>query len=332
MAASPSNSMAARDEKEQDGVMKIPVVLLLSALAISDPVWARDTIVRVVTVSQDGLSPESLVDGTFERLDQAASFKPDIACLPEDFNRGEPEAVPSPITERVGKWAREHSCYVICPIRVKAGGRAYNSAILIDRQGQIVGRYDKIHPTEDELQRGTSPGTMDPPVFETDFGRIGIQICFDVNWRDGWTRLKQKGARIIFWPSAYAAAHQMPTLAFLNQCYVVTSTMKSSPRIYDITGDLLDAGRKALPWAAAALPLDKRLFETDFNAPKMRQVEKKYGSKVQVTWLRDDDWITLNSLDPGLTVEAIMKEFDLTPLDGYILRAGKAQDKLRPKE
>ncbi|MSU37197.1 MAG: carbon-nitrogen hydrolase family protein [Pedosphaera sp.] len=292
----------------------------------------RDRIVRVVTVCQEGLKGDSLINDTFERLDQAASFKPDIACLPEDFTRGKPEAVTGPTIERVGKWARAQSCYVISPLRVRAGGRVYNSAVLIDRQGKVAGRYDKIHPTEDELQRGICPGETDPPLFETDFGTIGIQICFDVNWREGWARLKQKGARIIFWPSAYAAAHQMPALAFLNQCFVVTSTVKSASRIYDITGDLLDASAKDRPWASAVLPLGKRLFETDFNAPKMRQVEKKYGSKVQVTWLRDDDWITLASLDPELAVEDIMKEFDLTPLDDYILRAQKAQAKQRPEK
>jgi len=312
--------------------MKKHFILLLLALAISQPAWPRDGIVRVVTVCQEGLKGDSLVSDTFKRLDQAASFKPDIACLPEDFTRGEPEAVPGPTTERVAKWAREHSCYVICPIRVKTGELAYNSAVLIDRQGKVAGRYDKIHPTEDELRQGTSPGETDPPVFETDFGLIGIQICFDVNWRDGWTRLKQKGARIIFWPSAYAAAHQMPTLAFLNQSYVVTSTMKSASRIYDITGDLLDASGKDRPWAGAALPLGKRLFETDFNTPKMRQVEKKYGSKVQVTWLRDDDWITLASLDPELAVDDILKEFELTPLDVYITRAQKAQAEQRSRK
>jgi hypothetical protein len=108
--------------------------------------------------------------------------------------------------------------------------------------------------------------------------------------------------------------------------------MKSSPRIYDITGDVIEAGGKDRWWAGAALPLGKRLFETDFNRPKMQQVEKKYGSKVQVTWLRDDDWITLASLDPTLTVDDIMKEFGLTPLTGYILRAQKAQDEQRLKK
>jgi hypothetical protein len=108
--------------------------------------------------------------------------------------------------------------------------------------------------------------------------------------------------------------------------------MKSASRVYDITGDLLDASGKDRPWAGAALPLGKRLFETDFNAPKMRQVEKEYGARVQVTWLRDDDWITLASLDAELAVDDIMKEFDLTPLDAYITRAQKAQAEHRSRK
>src|SRR5262245_37840019 len=62
-----------------------------------------DGIVRVVTVCQEGLKGKSLINDTLERLDQAASFRPDIACLPEDFTRGEPEALTGPTVQRVGK-------------------------------------------------------------------------------------------------------------------------------------------------------------------------------------------------------------------------------------
>ena len=78
-----------------------------------------------------------------------------------------------------------------------------NTAVVYDRQGQELGQYHKIHPTEGELNGGIWPGPIDPPVFEADFGKFGIQICFDVNWWEGWERLKQKGAQIVFWPSAF---------------------------------------------------------------------------------------------------------------------------------
>jgi len=96
-----------------------------------------------------------------------------------------------PQSQTLDTWAKKHRCYVICPIKVRDGERTFNSAVLIDRSGAIVGRYDKIRPTEGELKRSVCPGAVDPPVFQTDFGAIGSQICFDVNWHSQWRRLNE---------------------------------------------------------------------------------------------------------------------------------------------
>ena len=290
-------------------------------------------LVRVVTVSQDGINEKPgkpRVDATITRLNRAAAFQPDIVCLPETLTRDKPEVVPGPTTNRLSKWAREHSCYVICPIRIRADGRIFNSAILIDRKGKIVGRYDKIHPTEGELDNSVCPGKIDPPVFKTDFGKIGIQICFDVNWREQWRQLKEKGADIIFFPSAYPAARQLKTLAWLNQCFIVSSTLTRASSIYDITGEIIETTGKYRHWAGAVLPVGKKLFEIDFHVSKMRDIAKKYGSKVSIQWYHDDDLVSLASLDPELTVAELIDEFELTPHPAYIQRAQNAQDKCRP--
>ncbi|MCI0420207.1 MAG: carbon-nitrogen hydrolase family protein, partial [Acidobacteria bacterium] len=276
----------------------------------------RNPIVRVVTVSQAELQRKSNdpLNETMTRLNQAASFQPDIACLPELFANRPPEPVPGPVTARLAAWAREHSAYLVFGLKTRMSGGVYNSAILIDRKGQIIGQYNKIHPTEGELQDGTRPGDVEPLVFETDFGTIGVQICFDVNWWDVWKRLKQKGAKIIFFPSAYPAARQLSALALMNQYYVVSSTMRGSSGIYDISGEVVASSGQYQQWAGAALPLGKRLFETDYHVDKVREIQQKYGSKVAVTWFHDDSWFTLASLDPDLTVEDVISEFGLTPL------------------
>ncbi len=291
----------------------------------------RNRIVRVVTVSQAELDRKSahVLEATVERLDQAASFQPDIACLPEVFSQRPAEPAPGPVTERLSRWAREHSSYIVAGLKTNIGGKVYNSAVLIDRKGRIAGRYDKMHPTEGELQEGIVPGETDPPVFETDFGIIGIQICFDVNWWDNWKRLKQKGAKIIFFPSAFPAYRQVGALALMNQTYVVSSAESRSSNIYDITGQVLATTGHAQQWAGAALPLGKRLFEVDFHMQKARAIQQKYGPRVEVVWFHDDDWFTLASVDPNLTTEDVIAEFGLTPLDDYRVRANKAADKAR---
>lgn len=290
-------------------------------------------LVRVVTVSQDGLDEKvgkPRLDETMTRLNQAAAFKSDIVCLPETLTRSKVETVPGPTTERLSKWAKENSCYVICPILIRSDKKIFNSAVLIDRKGKIIGRYDKIRPTETELDRSICPGKIDPPVFQTDFGKIGIQICFDVNWHAQWRKLKEKGADIIFFPSAYPAAHQLKTLAWLNQCFIVSSTQTRKSSIYDITGEIIETTGKYRQWAGAVLPIGKKLFEIDFHVSKMRKIEQKYGSKVSIEWYHDDDLVTLASLDSQLTVEDLIKEFELTPHPAYIQRAQNAQDKRRP--
>ena len=293
---------------------------------------ARNPIVRVVTVSQDALednTPAARLAAALVRLDRAASFRPDIACLPESFARGEPEAVPGPTTERMAKWAAEHKCYLICPMKTRVGDRIYNSAVLLDRQGRIAGQYNKIRPTEGELDKGISPGASDPPVFETDFGTIGIQICFDVNWHEQWRILKEKGAKIVFFASAYPAARQIRTLSWLHQYYVVSATLSRTSSIYDVTGEKLASTGKYQQWAGAVLPLGKTVFEIDFHTSKIRKIQQKYGPKVAVAWCHDDDLVTIASLDPLLTVEDLIKEYELTPHRDYILRAQGRQDEVR---
>ena len=146
----------------------IVTILAASGIAVAQPDESpRNQLVRVVTISQEGLKEEPgkpMLEATMTRVERAASFEPDIVCLPETFTRGEPETVPGPTTNRLSAWAKKNASYVICPISVRDGERVFNSAILIDRAGHIVGRYDKIRPTEGELEKSICPGAIDPPA------------------------------------------------------------------------------------------------------------------------------------------------------------------------
>ena len=291
----------------------------------------KDRAVQVATVTQDYLRElprEEMVNATLGRLEAAACRRPDIVCLPEAFTGNEPEPVPGPMTQRLSEWAKAKSAYVICPITAQEGDGAFNSAILLDRHGEIVGRYNKMHPTEGELGRGVRPGA-DAPVFQTDFGTIGMQICFDVNWRDVWASLKQRGAEIIFWPSAYPAHRMLSALAWMNEVYVVSSTMTRASRIYDITGEVMSQSGMFQPWAQATLHLGKRLFEIDYHTDTIRKVEQRYGRRVLIQWYHDEDWFTLTSVDPELSTDSIIGEFEMVPLQPYHARCERAIEEAR---
>jgi len=173
----------------------------------------------VATIDLKGLWPdntrESRIRRVLERMNEVAGLKPDLVCLPELFDTiwvgekisvkdaAEDEKVPGPVTSRIAEYAKKNSCYVVCPIYTKKNGHYYNSSILIDRKGDIAGVYHKIHPVKSEILvkgsfgEGVSAGAIKQPVIQTDFGKVGMQICYDANWADGWDNLKEQGVNVI---------------------------------------------------------------------------------------------------------------------------------------
>ncbi len=143
-------------------------------------------------------------------LDEAGQRGTDIACLPEWFSTwGIPkgaghlrdwlEPVPGELNERLGEVARRHSMYALLPVLGRVDDTPRNVTIILDREGEICGMYLKVHPTETELDEGIIAGD-EWPVFELDFGRIGIHVCHDNSFPEGARCLALKGAEIIFWP------------------------------------------------------------------------------------------------------------------------------------
>lgn len=301
---------------------------------------ARRREVWVGGVTMDGLaarSKEEAVDQTLARMDQLAANKPDIVCLTETFPLSviQPrptydqlaESIPGPTTNRMAKWAKAHSCYVICPIHERKDGKIYNTAVVLDRAGQVAGTYRKIHIVENEMEAGASCGRSAPQVIQTDFGKIGIQICFDVNWPEGWAALKRQGAEIVFWPSAYAGGRALYPLAWRNLFHIVSVPWYKPgvAEVIDLAGDVIASSGQWEPWLCAPVNLEKGLFHIDFQLDKAHKLEAKYGRSVRVKWLHRENWFILESLDNGPTIAELKSEFGLVPLDEYLARAERAQ-------
>lgn len=116
------------------------------------------------------------------------------------------DVVPGRTTEAVQEVAAKHGVYVVWPTyeRGESRGVVYNGAFLIDRRGEIIGRYRKTHPFPGERVEGggwTTPGNS-AEVFETDLATIGMIICYDGDFPDLCTTMALKGAEIIVRPSA----------------------------------------------------------------------------------------------------------------------------------
>ncbi len=129
------------------------------------------------------------------------------------------ESVPGPTTERLGELARRRKAWVAAGIYERDGRAVYNTAVLMDREGRVAGKYRKVYLPREEVERGLTPGSS-YPVFETDFGRVGMMICYDVFFPDPARALAAQGADLILLPiwggdEALAAARAIENKVFL---------------------------------------------------------------------------------------------------------------------
>jgi len=273
-------------------------------------------------------------------IDKIGPQKPDILCFPENFlAAGMPRKraadianpIPGPITDKIGEKTREYGMYVIFPMIESDGEKFYNTAALIDRKGRVVGKYRKIHPTIEEAKRGITPG-KDEKVFETDFGKIGIIICFDVYYPRVVESMVRKGAEIIFFPAAFPAQSYLRAIAWQYAVNVVSSIRGPGSQIIDITGRVIAQGSYTWfglpPVISAELNLDRKRFEEDFNIKKVPAIWKKYGRKVEINLFRPEGALVIASNSEDVSLDDIIKEFQLEPFIQYIDRSERELKKM----
>ena len=172
-----------------------------------------------------------------ETLERHAGEKPDIVVTPECFLDGYAASAADWTPEKFAAIAQDeqHSLYVakvralaekhktsiLFGLTEKRGGKYFNTALLIDRNGQTVGRYDKTHLQAHDLR--FAPG-LDLPVFDTAWGKTGVLICADRRWPETARVLRLRGSRLTLVPS-YGMWHEdnewwMRTRAYENENFL----------------------------------------------------------------------------------------------------------------
>lgn len=182
----------------------------LVTLSAIQPEWPRH---------EAGLSPAEMkqrnIEDAVRWLEEAGRRSSDIACLPETFtDNGIParrlapaevealvEDLSGPTVQRLAAVARRYRMHIVAPMHRRDGGLVYNSAVVLDRAGEVAGVYDKVHPTRSEMD---GPYQVQPgagfDVVPLDFGVIGIMICHDNSFVESARCLALNGAEVIFWP------------------------------------------------------------------------------------------------------------------------------------
>jgi N-carbamoylputrescine amidase len=153
-----------------------------------------------------------------KKIREAAARGAQIICLHELFRseyfcREEnadlfalAEPIPGPTTEALAKVAREtQAALIVSLFERRAAGVYHNSAVVIDADGSLLGRYRKMHIPDDPLYYEKfyfTPGDLGFPVFDTRYARIGIQICWDQWYPEGARLVSLQGAQVICYPTS----------------------------------------------------------------------------------------------------------------------------------
>ena len=272
-------------------------------------------------------------------LDAAGAQGADLAILPEGFMaaglpaarlRQVAEPLDGPSMKAVAQSARRHSMYVVAGFYAAVDGGIANLAVLIDRSGRIVGTYSKQRPTEGEIESGVMPGAA-ARVFETDFGKVGLAICFDLNWQDLWAQLGKQGAELVCWISAYDGGLPLQAYAWMHQYAIATSVWPYHARIIERTGKIVAQASRWGRLATYDLDFEKRLFHTDGQHQQIVPMQTKYGARIRIESYTEEHLFTLESLDPDLSVEQVIDEFKLVDYRSFLDRCTKVQSAARPR-
>lgn len=185
-------------------------------------------------------------------------------------------------------WAEKLNCYILGGSIVESeGGSLFNSALLINPRGELIGKYRKIHlfGYESEERKILSPGTT-PAVISTELGTLGITTCYDLRFPELYRRMVEQGAEIFLVVSAWPLARLDHWIllnrarALENQCYLVSCNCSGSIKgvplggnsmIVDPSGTVIMAGREEAALLRGSISLHKVAeYRASFPALKDR--------------------------------------------------------------
>jgi len=212
-------------------------------------------------------SPQTNLQQFAKLIDAAGAQKADIVCLPEGITvcgtrltyADVAEPIPGPSTEFLGQCAAKNQAWIVAGLYEREGKSIYNTSVLLARDGKLAGKYRKVCLPREEIDGGITPG-HEYPVFDTDFGRIGMMICWDISYPEVARELSARGAEMIFMPIWGGNETLAKARAIENQIYLIASGYDFRTAIYDKAGEAIAKSPDSTNIIYADIDLNQRLL------------------------------------------------------------------------
>jgi beta-ureidopropionase len=210
-------------------------------------------------------------------------------------------------------------------------GRYYNSVVLIDPNGTVRGTYRKLRPTVGEMNYGLSPG-VEATVWETEYGRVGVAICFDLMFPEVGIGLARNEAELVFFASHLRGNQRIRHWA-RDYGYHFVKAFPSMAEMVRPTGDVvarnrglwngqeplseLDAGGE-VRFAFAELNTDWATFtRIPSNRRAIEEIQVRYPDVIYHD-SDGDETFALESRSVDVTVEELIDEFSMITYREYL--------------
>lgn len=312
---------------------------LLACLLVSSNAWGRNhvkiaTIGAVSPALDLNQEPQKLVEqmiGFWQReLAQVLPDQPDMIVLPEVCDRPSGmdtetrsrylKARGNQVTEYFASVAKEHHCYIAFGMHRQAeDGSWRNSCVLLDREGNTAGVYNKNFPTIGEMEAGIKAG-KETPVFECDFGRVACAICFDLNFDELRQRYAKQKPDLVVFCSMYHGGLAQANWAYSCRSFLVGSIgiVNLPSEIRSPMGKVIATSTNYFHYTVATINLDCCLAHLDNNWAKLRALKKQYGKDVTISDPGEIGSVLLTSEHETVSIDEMAREFKITLLDDYL--------------
>ena len=201
-------------------------------VALTQATWTGDR--ESMTVLHEGFTREAAAQGAQVICFQELFYGPYFGITQDPKYYAYAEPVPGPTTARFAALAKELGIVIILPVYEEdQPGVLYNTVAVLDADGSYLGKYRKHHiPHLPKFWEKFyfRPGNLGWPVFDTAVGKVGVTICYDRHFPEGWRTVALNGAEIVFNPNATAPGVsnrlwqlEQPAAAVANGYFVVAT-------------------------------------------------------------------------------------------------------------
>lgn len=282
---------------------------------------------------------QEVVDRTIELWDQRLQAVlpdcPDIIVLPEAMDRPYAGDVStewqreyfqqrgSQVLDHLAEVAQRERCHLTYSSQYAVGEEELrNSTLILDRDGQVAGRYDKNFLVTAENTDLRLAYGQDPMVVDLDFGRVGAAICFDLNFTELLEAYRPLAPRLMVFSSEYHGGLMQGYWAYQLRSYFAGAIRPPAPStVVSPLGEVVASSTNYFDHVTTRVNLDYEMVHLDSLFDKMAAMKAEYGPDLHIHDPGLLAPVLITSESDAFTAAEALKAYEVETLDNYLARS-----------